>query len=315
MFVTLFTFLFPAFQLLFPAYLVYNLWTARYRGIDRWLVHALTAVGVLGFLFVIGRWDIAGYFLRYWLYGIYLVAVLLSTIRIYGLPFRTAHGWSLHWSTAADLLLLAGLMGWTFTGLAPESPSVDMSYPLRGDSYYVAHGGTMLLFNYHGMFAESQRHALDIARLNSWGFRAAGIYPDDLDSYTVFGDTVYSPIPGTVVAVEESLHDQIPPRRRPEKPAGNHIWIRSDSLFILLAHLKHNSVRIEKGASVTRRQALAQVGNTGNTTAPHLHIHAVTYREDSIPTADSLLHKGDPVPLKLDDQYLIRNDVFGAGDS
>ena len=314
MLVTLFTYLFPAFQLLFPGYLVYNLWTARYSRIDRWLINILITLGVSGFLFVIGRWDIAGYFLRYWLYSLYFVAALLSVVRIYDLPFRTPGGWSLRWSTAADLLVLGGLMGWTFTGFAPESASVDMAYPLRGDTYYVAHGGSMPLLNYHGMSAEAQSHALDIAQLNPWGFRAGGIYPDDLHSYAVFGDTVYSPIAGTVVAVEENLRDQAPSRRRPEKPAGNHIWIQHDSLFVLLAHLKCRSIWVEEGADVSSGQPLGRVGNTGNTTAPHLHIHAVTYPAEAVPVSDSLLFGGHPVPIRFGERYLTRNDLFPSGD-
>ena len=39
------------------------------------------------------------------------------------------------------------------------------------------------------------------------------------------------------------------------------------------AHLKPNSIRVEEGDNVSRGQQLAQLGNSGNTTAPHLHFH------------------------------------------
>lgn len=308
-------YLVSAFQLLFPAYLTYNLWMARYEGIDRWLVTTLTTIGVLGFLFLIGRWDIVGYALRYWLYGTYLIAAVLSGVRVYQLPFFSPGRSSGHWSTVADLIVLAVLVAWTFTGFAPESPAVDMGYPLKGESYYVAHGGSMPLLNYHGMFAESQRQALDIGRLNRWGMRATGIFPHRPDSYTIYGDTVYSPIAGTVTAVTDSLLDQHPPRRRREVPVGNHVWIRQDSLFVVLAHLKHRSAFVRTGMRVARGEPLAQVGNTGNTTAPHLHIHAVIYPGSVRPPSDSLLYRGRPVPLTFENRYLTRNDLFGASDS
>jgi murein DD-endopeptidase MepM/ murein hydrolase activator NlpD len=43
--------------------------------------------------------------------------------------------------------------------------------------------------------------------------------------------------------------------------------------YAFYAHLKPNSIRVEEGDNVRRGQQLAQLGNSGNTTAPHLHLH------------------------------------------
>lgn len=41
------------------------------------------------------------------------------------------------------------------------------------------------------------------------------------------------------------------------------------------AHLKPGSVQVEEGDTVSAGKVLAQVGNTGNTSAPHLHVHVM----------------------------------------
>jgi murein DD-endopeptidase MepM/ murein hydrolase activator NlpD len=57
---------------------------------------------------------------------------------------------------------------------------------------------------------------------------------------------------------------------------------------------------------VTTGQPVARVGHTGNTTEPHLHLHAV--RPDGpVPTPDSLAG-APPVPLTLNGRFLLRND-------
>ena len=48
------------------------------------------------------------------------------------------------------------------------------------------------------------------------------------------------------------------------------------SLFVLLAHLQEDGVTVTVGDEVEVGQSLAKVGNSGNTTQPHLHIQAMT---------------------------------------
>jgi murein DD-endopeptidase MepM/ murein hydrolase activator NlpD len=67
----------------------------------------------------------------------------------------------------------------------------------------------------------------------------------------------------------------------------------------LLAHLAQGSVRVGLGQTVIAGQRLARVGNTGNTTEPHLHIHAVRGR---VTSPGQLAATGDPVPMLFDGQ-------------
>lgn len=57
--------------------------------------------------------------------------------------------------------------------------------------------------------------------------------------------------------------------------AGNHIYLRLDETgtFLVLAHLKKGSIKVKEGQHVNEGEFLAQVGNSGSSSEPHLHIH------------------------------------------
>jgi murein DD-endopeptidase MepM/ murein hydrolase activator NlpD len=63
------------------------------------------------------------------------------------------------------------------------------------------------------------------------------------------------------------------------------------------------SVLVRPGDRVQAGQPLACVGNSGNTTEPHLHIHAK--RGDK---PDSILD-GEGMPMRFGGRWLIRNSV------
>ncbi|MBT8299443.1 MAG: M23 family metallopeptidase, partial [Maribacter sp.] len=64
------------------------------------------------------------------------------------------------------------------------------------------------------------------------------------------------------------------------------------------------SVLVKEGDSVTTNTEIGQVGNTGNTSEPHLHIHVE--RGGSPKT----ILNGKAVPFTIDDRFLIRGDVI-----
>jgi murein DD-endopeptidase MepM/ murein hydrolase activator NlpD len=88
--------------------------------------------------------------------------------------------------------------------------------------------------------------------------------------------------------------------------AGNHIILRmNDSeVYALLAHARCGSIRVEPGQEVQTGQLLAEVGHSGNSTAPHLHFQLM----DSSDPLETLglpccfreyeaLHAGDWTPI------------------
>ena len=75
---------------------------------------------------------------------------------------------------------------------------------------------------------------------------------------------------------------------------------------MLLAHLQRGSVQVKAGDNVRTGQPIARVGNSGNLSEPHLHIHAV-----KAGSAASLL-AGEGLLMLFDGRFLVRNQVVRA---
>ncbi|OLT30573.1 hypothetical protein BJF79_38525 [Actinomadura sp. CNU-125] len=60
---------------------------------------------------------------------------------------------------------------------------------------------------------------------------------------------------------------------------GNHVILDlGDGVYGVFAHLKRGTVRVRKGDRVTAGQVLADCGNSGNSSEPHLHFHLMDRR-------------------------------------
>jgi hypothetical protein len=196
----------------------------------------------------------------------------------------------------------------TFQARTYAGEALAVATPLRGGRYVVDHGGSNTSLNYHSESGSPQTYALDVSQVNALGARALGVLPRQLDRYAIYGDTVYSPVSGIVVVAIDGLPDLTPPEMDPSHLAGNHVWVRAGNVYLLLAHLKNRSVRVRPGQAVSAGEPVGQVGNSGNTTEPHLHIHAV--RREGEVSPDSLMRLGDPVPLLIEGRFLSRNSTF-----
>jgi hypothetical protein len=179
--------------------------------------------------------------------------------------------------------------------------ALDLAFPLRGGTFIVGQGGASKVVNHHFGHA-SQRYALDVLMLNGAGVRARGFYPATLERYAAWDAQVVSPCDGVIAAAIDELPDLPPPRRDPAHPAGNHVAIESGGATIYLAHLRRGSVAVRAGDHVRAGQPIGRVGNSGNTTEPHLHVHA---ERGPYPGRFS----GRPaVPITFAGRFLVRND-------
>ncbi len=86
--------------------------------------------------------------------------------------------------------------------------------------------------------------------------------------------------------------------------AGNHLYVRHDDEVVLYAHMQEDSIPkavAKKGATVTAGQVIGLAGNSGSSSAPHLHIHAI---RGTAPEAGPL------APIVLRDAWAVDNDLF-----
>ena len=63
--------------------------------------------------------------------------------------------------------------------------------------------------------------------------------------------------------------------------AGNHVMIQAKEGYIMfLAHLRNQSILVKEGQYVQQGEVIGMVGNSGNSTAPHLHINLFDQMEN-----------------------------------
>jgi murein DD-endopeptidase MepM/ murein hydrolase activator NlpD len=125
----------------------------------------------------------------------------------------------------------------------------------------------------------AQRFAIDWMRLDDKG-RLLNGDAGNVHSYPDYGADVIAVADGKVVSTMKELTDQ-KPGTLPDVSTinlgnvdGNHVVLDlSNGVFAFYAHLQHDSIEVSPGDHVKRGQVLGKLGNTGNTSAPHLHFH------------------------------------------
>ncbi|CAN5338237.1 M23 family metallopeptidase [soil metagenome] len=164
---------------------------------------------------------------------------------------------------------------------------VIVSPPLRGD-YWIAgnapsntsgHRTTNLIVNGHSYFA--QRYAIDFVQIGKDG----KTYHDDEHSnsnYYAYGQDILAVARGKVVALKDGIPENIPHTDAKAIPieldtvGGNHLVIDiGQGHYAFYAHMLPGSMKVKLGDTVKRGQVLGKIGNTGNSTEPHLHFHIV----------------------------------------
>ncbi|HEX4826465.1 MAG TPA: M23 family metallopeptidase [Candidatus Polarisedimenticolaceae bacterium] len=64
---------------------------------------------------------------------------------------------------------------------------------------------------------------------------------------------------------------------------GNYVVIDAGTSFVLLAHLRKGSLAVKAGDTVRAGDVVGYVGNSGNTSAPHLHVQVMNRADPSDP--------------------------------
>lgn len=175
--------------------------------------------------------------------------------------------------------------------------AIAVNSPFESESY-MFHAGHNTMVNYH-VAHKSQKHAFDMVLVNENGLENNGD-KKKLEDYACFGAPLIAPVTGEVVNVVSDQIDQPIGSQDPKNPAGNHVVIKMDEThYALLAHMKQDSATVAAGDLVDMGQRLGKCGNSGNTSAPHLHFQLQRY-------PDLFAEDGYTYPVKFNNTARIR---------
>jgi hypothetical protein len=297
-------------QTVVPLLLISVIAYSTYPSKTQWLLNVVAFGMVILRLLISSRWDISSLYLQAVIPLLFFTAVYGSyrKIRAPETPtpiLKNVVVWSVN---LALIILMSGFLWFSLLGYKKPDHAVDLASPLKGTLVVLNGGGSPFTNNHFRV--RPQSYALDILGVNKFGARASLFGSSQhLESYEIFGQTVFSPCDGKISAVVDGLPDQTPPTTDTKNPAGNHVLIECGDIEILLAHLRNQSVRVTIGEIVTTGDPLAEVGNSGNTSEPHLHIHAERGGEPGV------ILDGESVPITIEGRFLVRNSVFRSSEA
>ncbi|MFI0805678.1 M23 family metallopeptidase [Streptomyces echinatus] len=203
------------------------------------------------------------------------------------LPLRLRHSLSVTYPKAVSVIPREVTESVAPTTVPDRHPVVLRS-PLAGPGWLdgngccaqvTPHRGASSPLNGTARFAE--RFAIDFVRLDPKQRLSTG--PSDrVHSYPYYGVPVRAAADGEIVSVVDDLPNATPGQAPANLPlndyAGNHVVERLPTgEYVLYAHLAPGSVkhRVEAGQKVKAGTQIGGLGNSGNTTAPHLHFQVM----------------------------------------
>ncbi len=271
-----------------------------------WILTVLVSGLSILFIWVIARWEIISIYARPVILVLFIISVLISFKRIrkpkkpnnkaVKIITITLNCFFIFFMGTMSFLALRGYR-------VPEN-TVEIASPFKEGKFIVLHGGSRPMVNAH-FHVNPQNYAVDIVGLNNFGMRANSISGGkNLTDYKIFDTPVYSPVNGKVIVVKDGLEDLTPPQVDTKNIAGNHVLIEFVGKELLLAHLKNGSIKVKVGDIVDTNTLIGNVGNTGNTSEPHLHLHIEKDGEHNT------ILNGKSVPFTINNKFLLRGDIL-----
>jgi hypothetical protein len=187
----------------------------------------------------------------------------------------------------------------------PVSPAqpIMIESPLRGANWQAANGPSntsdhrRAIILYDGKPFIGQRYAIDWVQLGNDGKTWSGDYHSNA-SYHAFNQEIHAVADGKIVEIKDGIPENVPNSNKlaiqitDENVAGNHIIEDfGDGHFAAYAHLRPGTLKVKAGDTVHAGDVIAHLGNTGNSSEPHLHFQVCD--------APSFLHS-EGLPFAID---------------
>lgn len=169
----------------------------------------------------------------------------------------------------------------------PSAKPIIIGAPLRGDDWIAANGPGNLsghrraLIPIAGRAAIAQRFAIDWVRIQPSGGTFTGNALDN-KSYRAYSADIYAVADGIISSVKDGIPENVPGENSRAVPinietiGGNHIVQKvAEGQYAFYAHLIPGSLLVKAGDRVKKGQVIARLGNSGNSTEPHLHFQVM----------------------------------------
>lgn len=181
---------------------------------------------------------------------------------------------------------------------SPALPAVDVSLPFAGR--WKVENSPKRRVPSHGTTFLGTAYAIDFVGVGDHDRTAPGVTwrtafaTEPPEQFFGFGREILAPVTGTVAAVHQGEQDH-DARRSPfalvpyamgqasrlrqglGNITGNCVIIRAEGsgAFVAVMHLRAGSIRVSIGQEVMEGEHIADCGNSGNSTQPHVHLQAM----------------------------------------
>ena len=180
------------------------------------------------------------------------------------------------------------ITGRTLTVTAPPvtvsaAKPLVLGPPLRGANWFAANGPSnnsihrRALIPLNGKVRIAQRFAIDWLQVGPNGRTFEGDEKEN-KTHKAYGNDILAVADGVVAATKDGIPENVPGLTSravpitPETIGGNHVILDlGGNRFAFYAHMQPGSLRVKVGDKVRRGQVIGLVGNSGNSTEPHLH--------------------------------------------
>ncbi len=191
-----------------------------------------------------------------------------------------------------------------------QKDEIELVFPLENGNYRISDGGDgkqSSLMNYHFKAAvhgnnqtnASMMYAVDIVKLGKWQRSSKLVYKAQNEDYEIFNEPIYAPISGEIVSMQNTIEDNPSFPRKLVYSIGNHVTIKKGDYYVVLGHFRKGSVKVRIGDKINQGDLLGNVGNSGLTPRPHLHMQVSKTTDGNYWTAQGVaITFGGDVPYK-----------------